>query len=902
MTRRITAAALVVLFAGAFAALPVAPASAAGFRKTETISRTTLNADGTSTVLDTRTVSVSVAQTSDLRGRQQIDVSWSGAHPTGGLVSDPNSTEASRQEYPMVILECRGIDANSAPAGQRLDPTTCWTQTPDERYQDSFDQDNQFPEWRLDRYETVADRAAKVNPPPASLNCDDGSVVSRFVPFVAADKTVYPWGPNGACGIPPEGSLNEDSAAPPANATYAPTGTDGTGTASFDIWTAQENESLGCSITVPCSLVMVPIMGISCDPAAAGLPAEDRPPADVVDVAAAECEKTGRYAPGQQFSSDVRFGPGDTSVVGALWWSASNWRNRITVPLGFAPAANVCDVVDNRVPVDIYGSELMDQAAILWQAKFCQDPRLFKFEHVSTGEPQAKSALADGSISSALISDPPTGGWTVPTVNAPVSVTGFAISYAVDDANGHAYAHLKLSPRLLAKLLSESYWGQTGLQQDYLRLPASNKFAKMAKNPQDITRDPEFIKLNPGIGPTIQSQAASTLLALSGDSDVMFALTSYINADPDARAFLNGVTDPWGMTVNPTYKGIKLPLSAWPLEDTFLSPDITLQDCLLNDKHQLVPVPILPLIAAPMATLAGIAKAMQFAIANSQTSCVPLQDVITNEIFGGTLKPLGREPAGRRFMLGLTAVGDSTLYGLHSAALESSPGHYVDADRRVHARGNRYRPREHDDAHVAAVVREAAHRGGGLPRDDGGLRRDSDPRSGRDDGRAPRSVPPVLRRGRAETRAGHRSAAARISPDDGRERTRCSGLLYAGRRHVRRRTNRSDRTDELLVVRLVRLVRKRERERQRTGYHSAITGDRLVRQADPGADPVAVHPAGRHAAEDHGRGLALGVLDAPDHGPGQRGGDDHRDRHPHDRVDERGVEPGQPDATSGRER
>ena len=50
-----------------------------------------------------------VDETTNLRGRQEIDVSWSGAHPTGGIVADQNSIAAQNEEYPFVLLECRGI-------------------------------------------------------------------------------------------------------------------------------------------------------------------------------------------------------------------------------------------------------------------------------------------------------------------------------------------------------------------------------------------------------------------------------------------------------------------------------------------------------------------------------------------------------------------------------------------------------------------------------------------------------------------------------------------------------------------------------------------------------------------------------------------------------------------------
>ena len=104
----------------------------------------------------------------------------------------------------------------------------------------------------------------------------------------------------------------------------------------------------------------------------------------------------------------------------------------------------------------------------------------------------------------------------------------------------------------------------------------------------------------------------------------MHALTSYINADPDARAWLDGAPDPWGMVVNPNYKGIELPTYSWPLLDTFEPPKLyasDTNDCLYNN-----PVPFLPLVAAPLPRFAAITQAMQFSIANSTVVCQQIAD------------------------------------------------------------------------------------------------------------------------------------------------------------------------------------------------------------------------------------------------------------------------------------
>jgi hypothetical protein len=152
-------------------------------------------------------------------------------------------------------------------------------------------------------------------------------------------------------------------------------------------------------------------------------------------------------------------------------------------------------------------------------------------------------------------------------------------------------------------------------------------------------------------------------LTLSSDSDVMYALTSYINADPDARAWLDGQPDPWGMTVNPAYLGIQLPTQSWPLLDSF-KPDYPAG---FNPCLNAVPVPYLPLVAAPTERLFSIGQDMQFAIAQSQTSC---SSDPSNPAYN-KLVALGRQQVGARFMLGTVSLGDAAREGLQLAELET---------------------------------------------------------------------------------------------------------------------------------------------------------------------------------------------------------------------------------------
>jgi hypothetical protein len=119
----------------------------------------------------------------------------------------------------------------------------------------------------------------------------------HWLPFKAVNGTSYPGGVTGCAGIAPEASTQVTTGLP-GNGAYVPTTADGTGAWTFDVRTAESNASLGCSSSVPCAVVAIPIMGISCDTAAAGLPVEDQPQGTDVTKADGECQATGKYPVG----------------------------------------------------------------------------------------------------------------------------------------------------------------------------------------------------------------------------------------------------------------------------------------------------------------------------------------------------------------------------------------------------------------------------------------------------------------------------------------------------------------------------------------------------------------------------------------------------------------------------
>lgn len=659
-------AALVVLGLAGF--LPIFPASAeetgdAAVTRTVTATRTFLDADGTQTEASSNKVTLEVEANTDLRGRQEIHVAWQGAHPTGGIVSDPHSSEARNQEYPFVLLQCRGVDTSAGvPKGQtRLSPETCWTQTSTERY---LAASSHTPSWRFDAWASAAQRRAVVGAPdPLPDACAGVSepLSARWLPFRARGGKVYYGGPDpsvGCTGLAPE-SDSAEAGGLPSNTTYGVTGTDGKGAADFAVWTAAENASLGCSASVSCALVAVPIVGVSCDAFGTRLggtaqTTKTGTPLSTgqLETADATCRRAGAYEAGTARSSQST----DQAVRGNLWWSESNWRNRITVPLTFAATGAICDVVSDEAPVQFMGSVLLNELTASWRPTFCTTDDLFAFTHVQQADALARNLLNVGEIDAAFTTAPREGGYSRPVVQAPTAFGGFAISFNIDDAENRRRSQLNLNARLVAKLLSSSYPAVPVMRDNHPSIGA---------NPLNITLDPEFQALNPGLPKSSTIEAAAALQVFSSSSDLVWALTSWLDADAEARDWLNGDADPWGMTVNAAYRRIDLPLDNWPLLDTFVAPQYY-QDqnaCYANS-----PTAFMQLIANPAANLSAVLLNMQYA--NSAVATVCRYDGYDQTTL--PLRQQGHQTTGYRFVLGLTSLSSARRYNLRTAALQTT--------------------------------------------------------------------------------------------------------------------------------------------------------------------------------------------------------------------------------------
>ncbi|GIH20383.1 hypothetical protein [Rugosimonospora africana] len=607
-------------------------------------------------------LSVTVSQTRGLVN-QAITVSWSGLAPTqpGSGVYFDNYLQ---------VMQCWGDDP-TAPAG---DPQpareTC-------EY-GAFASDSKdpagasgVPGFSYSRTRSVlradvAERSA-TGPDGKPLNYDtNGGGTSGTVPFwpvtsgwpkQAADTkpVIAPVGQSvdvAGGGVFDSASTNEDD--------YGLTRPDGTGEELFETQTALESPSLGCGapVTQPnagvtgraCWLVVVP-RGVTDD----------------------------------GYKSGAQIGPSLGSLFSSPL-SMANWQHRLSFRLDFKPVSGLCPI--GAAERRLVGSELATDALTSWQPTLCQTTKV-PYNLTTEAEDVARSSILNnipGTAHLALTTRPLEPDPDHPVAYAPVALSGFVIGFNIErslDPNveppaaeqllsGTRMAHLKLTPRLVAKLLTESYGGSVAPQTFGAGPPPY-----LAKNPRTLFADPDFVALNP---------EAKYLLALPGNgpatgaplmtvqnADAANALWQWIDADSDARAFLSGQPDPWGMTVNPSYRGQITPIDNFPKSDpTCTQPSA--EDAAKGATPQCV-LDVSPYVndmtdAAERTRAAnpgGVGGLWQ----TSGNSTVFVPQWIKNP----------PQATGNRFVLCVTSTSEAARFGLQTASLRNAAGNFIAPDQ-----------------------------------------------------------------------------------------------------------------------------------------------------------------------------------------------------------------------------
>jgi len=247
--------------------------------------------------------------------------------------------------------------------------------------------------------------------------------------------------------------------------------------------------------------------------------------------------------------------------------TAAAWANRIAFPLGFNPIGTSCSI--NAVAQQIDGDELAAAAVDSWQPSLCSLPGSPSYSYIENTDDQARQNIESPTYGSAGMSvfsdpiDPSQVDPSDPVVYAPLTLSGVAVAFniervpSVDNGQtevpltGDQVQNVYLTPRLMAKLLTQSY--QAEFQN--VTNDTSTCYDWAQANPTNLLTDPDFLQWNPEFADlsTTQATDASTALVEDLNSDAATAIWKWILADPEARAWLSGTPDQWGMKVNPIY-------------------------------------------------------------------------------------------------------------------------------------------------------------------------------------------------------------------------------------------------------------------------------------------------------------------------------------------------------------
>jgi hypothetical protein len=277
-----------------------------------------------------------------------------------------------------------------------------------------------------------------------------------------------------------------------------------------------------------------------------------------------------------------------------LFWDS--WQHNLAFKLDFKPVGVRCEIGSSEKQIS--GSELMTQAVAQWQPELCLGSAGATFV-VSTGDESGSLTSAAGVRASPLaMTSRPYDNANDPLVYAPIAISSAALTFSIDRQidpdrtipddvlarDGLAFDSIKLTPRLVAKLLTYSYlqslpFGAPLTQVGYI------DEQNPGNNATNLTNDPEFLAINDAEWQSMKLNGAALgdLLVPQGRSDLAYQLWSYVVGDEKGRSFLAGVPDENGMVVNswfstnaslnPKETGMAVPRTNFPKADPIEKPD-----------------------------------------------------------------------------------------------------------------------------------------------------------------------------------------------------------------------------------------------------------------------------------------------------------------------------------------
>ncbi len=522
---------LIAVAVGAMAVLesatgePIAGSAGVDTSLPATDSAMTLNGRGTFADLE-----ITLNQTRNL-ANQAISVTWTGGKRTAG--------DSSLWDNYLQIMQCWGDDDGSIAENPGPPPEQCVfgaTAGAPGKNTSGLDPQNSFAMHRIVSRKTWPD---VFDPSEGTLDSDG----YLWKPFVAVDGTTVGQHADFRClddakscsfWLNPKFDItttNEIAAAQ----TYPK----GEGSALFEVATGIESSGLGC--------------GRLLAPAGGGSPRVPRCWLVVVPRGDKEVENAG--IPNAATERHILTSP----------LSKRAWANRVAFPLEFNPVDPTCDIsTESR---QIAGSELAVIAVSNWQPTLCTLPGARPYTYSVIPEERARRRLLSppsGSPPEMAVVLRPVAPSLIeadnPVVYAPLSLSATVIGFNVErnplggvppeeeELRGVGVTMINLTPRLVAKLLTQSYSAQVNIHN-------SRPYAWAETNPWHLGEDPDFLQFNPEFAYFLHSNQRnlSGLSMPASNADHARRVWEYVLADPEARAWLDGAEDPWGMKVNPVY-------------------------------------------------------------------------------------------------------------------------------------------------------------------------------------------------------------------------------------------------------------------------------------------------------------------------------------------------------------
>lgn len=342
--------------------------------------------------------------------------------------------------------------------------------------------------------------------------------------------------------------------------------------------------------------------------------------------------------------------------------SQSNWDQRLVVPLDFAPLGQPCPL--GRAERAVVGQEQAAEAVGSWQPALCAGSGpVYSFAQVPDAVARRQTV---GDAPGLALTTRPLAATDVPAgrapVYAPVALSGLAVAFQIDSQSafdapadvkardGQAVTRLDLTPRLVAKLLTQSY-----------RLGAATQGRSgLEKNPLDLTRDPEFLRVNPDFR-ALRYIGIPDIVVPAGLSDGAGLVWEWLLGDADAAAFLRGTADPDGMVVNSAYRGTGQ-------QDGFPKSDTVCQT-FLTEQPQLCTLDARPYAGDGHEAARAAARGDSLSRSTYDAAAQP-----------PTYRRSAPQPTGQRAILAFADTATARRYGLQVARLQNASGAFVTPD------------------------------------------------------------------------------------------------------------------------------------------------------------------------------------------------------------------------------